>query len=245
MAASFSGVPLWTGDMDRAVHLVLRTALAKSATSFRLINAYTLYCASSSPSYTRLLTGEGVNFIDGKPLSAYLRRRGHSDAEQVRGPDLFERCLDAGRAEGVRHFFFGGDADLLARLEQRIASRYPGVEVVGTYAPPFREFDDADRAEFARVVSAAAPHIVWVAIGTPRQDVEAVHLARATGCTTVAVGAAFDFSAGRKAAAPAFLSRMGLEWAFRLLEEPGRLWRRYLYGNVHFLLRALRDWRGR
>jgi N-acetylglucosaminyldiphosphoundecaprenol N-acetyl-beta-D-mannosaminyltransferase len=100
-----------------------------------------------------------------------------------------------------------------------------------------------EKAEQDRAITEADPDIVWIGLGTPKQDFEAARLARATGRCCIGVGAAFDFAAGAKREAPAALRRFGLEWAFRLATEPGRLWRRYVLGNPRFLLLLFRAWR--
>ena len=241
MSAEFSGIPLWLGAMDAAVLRVLRSATGREAAAYRLVNAYTLYSAKGPSAYRTVLTGQGTNFIDGKPLALLMRRLNEDQGtEQVRGPDLFERCLDTGRAAGVRHFFFGATPETLEALRERMVAKYPGLDVVGVHAPAFGPFSAADHETFARVLHAADPDVVWVGLGTPRQDIEAARLTRTLGVTTVAVGAAFDFSAGNKPAAPALFRALGLEWTFRLISEPGRLWRRYLFGNTYFLGAALR-----
>ena len=238
----FAGIPLWTGKRDDAVRTVLDDACSTSGTAFRLVNSYTLYCADSNPGYRAVLTGAGINFVDGRPLAWVLARlrRGRA-VEQVRGPGLCESCLDAGRGRTVRHFLLGGSPELLDALQSTLSERYPGVDIVGTYAPPFRAFTNDDRASFRQEIERTQPGIVWVGLGTPRQDVEAALLTTALGVTTVAVGAAFDFAAGRKAEAPALVQTLGLEWGFRLLSEPSRLWRRYLFGNSYFMYLALRE----
>jgi len=237
--AEFGGVPLWRGTLDRAVATVLDDALERRATAFRLVNAYSLYCAATQPRYAAVLRGAGINFMDGRPLARVMARRNRSRrVEQVRGPTLFERCLADGRARGCRHFLLGSSPALLADLHAALLDALPTVEVVGMHSPPFREFTDADRAAMARAIRAADPDVVWVGLGTPKQDIEAVRLSTDLGVTTVAVGAAFDFAAGAKPQAPGVLRRLGLEWAHRLWSEPARLWRRYLLGNSYFLALA-------
>jgi N-acetylglucosaminyldiphosphoundecaprenol N-acetyl-beta-D-mannosaminyltransferase len=235
----FAGVPLWTGTLDAATTTVLDDARRTTSRSFRLVNAYSLYCARKDRAYAAVLRGEGVNFIDGRPLAWLIARRHRRGAvEQVRGPTLFERCLDAGRAQSYRHFLLGGSPELLSTLGVALTERYPGLVVAGTFAPPFRAFTAEDRNAFRAEIERARPDIVWVGLGTPRQDIEAAELTATLGLTSVAVGAAFDFSAGLKAEAPPLLRASGLEWVFRLLSEPSRLWRRYLYGNAYFLYRV-------
>ena len=119
--------------------------------------------------------------------------------------------------------------------------RFPGITIVGTHAPPFGPFDDGVIEALAARITSVAPQIVWVGLGTPKQDFVAARLVAATNVTCVAVGAAFDFLAGTKREAPGWVQWCGLEWLFRLMTEPRRLWRRYLLGNARFLRIAARD----
>jgi N-acetylglucosaminyldiphosphoundecaprenol N-acetyl-beta-D-mannosaminyltransferase len=238
---AFLDVPIAATTSDGAVESVLAAAHG-DATTFRLVNAGTFDAASSRPSYWELLQGEGVNLPDGKPLSSLLARTTGRDTalEQVRGPWLFERCLDRGRESGTRHFFLGATDATLAGLASAVRSQWPGTQVVGTYSPPFgdRSHEELDRQD--QLIRESGADLVWVALGTPKQDAEALRILHSTGVTTAAVGAAFDFTAGTKRVAPAWMGRLHAEWLFRLLSEPRRLWRRYLVGNTRFVLLGVR-----
>jgi N-acetylglucosaminyldiphosphoundecaprenol N-acetyl-beta-D-mannosaminyltransferase len=212
-------------------------------TTVRFVNAYTLACASSSPEYAALLSGPGINVPDGKPLARWLDRHRLGDRlGQVRGPEVFERVLDQGRSHSLRHYFLGTTPDTLLKLLNACDRKFPGVEIVGHESPPFRELTDDDIREVVERVKSCSPDIIWVAIGTPRQDMLAHRLMRETGVTTAAVGAAFDFTAGTAAIAPKWVSRVYGEWLFRLIKEPRRLGRRYLWGNTRFLRLVFNDW---
>jgi N-acetylglucosaminyldiphosphoundecaprenol N-acetyl-beta-D-mannosaminyltransferase len=160
---------------------------------------------------------------------------------RVYGPDLMLAVLDAGRERNLRHYFYGGTAAVARDLQARVEQRFPGLVIAGSESPPFRELTEAESAAMVQRIRAARPDIVWVGLGTPRQD----HFVAAYGeqlqSTLVAVGAAFDFHAGHKRQAPAWMQRAGLEWLFRLAAEPRRLWRRYVVGNPVFLFGVARD----
>jgi N-acetylglucosaminyldiphosphoundecaprenol N-acetyl-beta-D-mannosaminyltransferase len=121
-------------------------------------------------------------------------------------------------------------------LVERLKLLAPGVEIVGVESPPFRPLTKAEEAELVQRVSKVRADIVWVGLGTPRQDLFIDRFRDRLGVTLIAVGAAFDFLAGTKRRAPTWMQDRGLEWAFRLATEPGRLWRRYLVGNAGFIL---------
>lgn len=209
-----------------------------SAEVLRFVNAYSLACADANPSYLEVLRGPGRNFADGRPLAAFLSLSvgGSLRSRHVPGPAFFETCLDRGRRWGTRHFLLGGTQELLDVLHAAINTKYPGVEVVGTFAPPFRPMTEEERDGQDQLIKASGADVVWVALGTPKQDTEAVRIWRKTGLNVAAVGAAFDFLAGTTRRSPSWISTLGLEWVFRLSKEPRRLWRRYLFGNVRFLV---------
>lgn len=191
----------------------------------------------------KVLKGPGINLPDGGPLSSMLARTSEVACQQVRGPGLFENCLDRGREHGLRHFFLGGSQEALEQLIAQVEFRFPGCDIAGSWSPPFRPLSPAELEWQDLMIDGSGAHIVWVGLGTPKQDVEALRLVGSVGVTTAAVGAAFDFTAGTKVVAPLWMQASHLEWLFRLATEPRRLWKRYLFGNVQFLRLALRHTR--
>lgn len=211
---------------------------------FHLANAYCVALAERNPLYRDVLNS-GIVLADGKPVSWVSRlRRDSPPLQQVRGPSLFEAALGVGgsRAKPVRHYLLGGSPSSLARLESEIARRFPSAVVCGSASPPFRELADQEVAAQDLAILESNPDVVWVGLGTPKQDYECRRLTESLGVTTVAVGAAFDFTAGTARVAPVWMSRTGFEWLYRLISEPRRLWKRYLFGNIWFLISAIRWW---
>ena len=157
---------------------------------------------------------------------------------RVRGPSLFNSVLDQGRRVNLRHFLLGTTSETLAELTSKIGSLYPGAVVAGSYAPKFgpvdKDFIDSCRGEILK----SNADIVWVALGTPKQDFAAHELAKEIQLTFLGVGAAFDFLAGTTREAPSWMQRSGTEWIYRFASEPKRLWRRYLIGNMQFMRAA-------
>jgi N-acetylglucosaminyldiphosphoundecaprenol N-acetyl-beta-D-mannosaminyltransferase len=210
-----------------------------------LCNAYTLSIAVKDRDYRALLNESDLNFADGHYVAMIGRRRGHPQmAERTYGPALMLDTFDRGREQGLRHYLYGASPTTVAKLADRLAAKCPGAKIVGVESPPFRDLTPAEERELVDRVAAAEPDVFWVGIGTPRQDLFVARYAERLRCTIVPVGAAFDFHAGVKKAAPPFLQRHGLEWAYRLATEPRRLWKRYLIGNSVFIFGALSDrWR--
>ncbi len=236
----FSGVPLLDIDLDGAVAALAAAGRAGEPQGLHLCNAYTLALADRDPTYRETLLHAGaVNLPDGAPVAWYYRLASRRHARgPVRGPGLMRAALDE---PGLRHFLLGGTDEVLADLTAEILRSHPSAVVAGSLAPPFRDPDDADLEQWAATIRAAGAEVTWIGLGTPRQDRVIARLTGRTGSVLVGVGAAFDFLSGHKAEAPAVLHGTGLEWVYRLLSEPRRLWRRYLFGNAAFVARAARE----
>jgi N-acetylglucosaminyldiphosphoundecaprenol N-acetyl-beta-D-mannosaminyltransferase len=149
-------------------------------------------------------------------------------------------------ATGVRHFLYGGrNEGALVQLTLNLRRRYSGVQIVGGYSPPFRQLSDAELDDVAAKINDARPDVVWVGIGVPKQEKWMAEMrARLDAPVLIGVGAAFDFHAGLIPQAPGWMQRAGLEWLFRLAQEPRRLWRRYLNYNPRFVLGFTRQYVG-
>jgi N-acetylglucosaminyldiphosphoundecaprenol N-acetyl-beta-D-mannosaminyltransferase len=223
-----------------------RDVLARSAhgnpRAVHLCNAYTLSLALRDAAYRSVLNASDLNLADGQPVAFVGRRRGHAQMHSsVRGPGLMLDLLERGQETGLRHYFYGSTPEVCARITEVVGERFPAAKVVGIESPPFRPLDESEREELVARIRAARADIVWVGLGTPRQDRFLAEYRSRLDATLVAIGAGFDFLAGTKRVAPEWMQRMGLEWVFRLASEPRRLWKRYLVGNTLFVLGVLRD----
>ncbi len=219
-------------------HRATRAAAGGRGSDVHLCNAHTLSLADRDAELRGILSGAALNFPDGQSVvwaNRLLHRGAPLPATRVYGPDLFLDVFGHGQDDGLRHYLLGGTPDVLEGLRAELVRRFPRARIVGTCSPPFRSLTDRELREEEQDILASDADIVWVGLGTPKQDVRAAHLAAALPVVSVAVGAAFDFVAGHKRQAPRWVQRGGLEWVFRLGCEPRRLWRRYLFGNARFL----------
>jgi N-acetylglucosaminyldiphosphoundecaprenol N-acetyl-beta-D-mannosaminyltransferase len=187
----------------------------------------------------------GLVTPDGMPLVWWTRSCGWRHARRVYGPDLLLTCCQRSITTGYRHFFYGGQEGVADLLVRRLTKRFPALAVAGTYTPPFRALTKQEDEDVVQMINAAAPDIVWVGLGTPKQEYwMADHVDRLEAPVLIGVGAAFDFHAGLKRQAPRWMQQSGLEWLFRLSSEPRRLWKRYLLNNPAFVWLALEKvWR--
>ena len=183
---------------------------------------------------------------DGVPLVWALRLLGLPRAERVYGPSLTPALCERAAARGIPVGFYGGRPEVLDALTAALAARFPGLRVAFAMSPPFRDLTPEEDRDVSGAIEASGARILFVGLGCPKQERWMAAHRDALSCPMVGVGAAFDFLAGAVRQAPPFLQRMGLEWLFRLLAEPRRLWRRYLVGNPRFVVRFARQWlRGR
>jgi N-acetylglucosaminyldiphosphoundecaprenol N-acetyl-beta-D-mannosaminyltransferase len=201
--------------------------------------AYNVNLAVSDLELRRAYNGSYLTTPDGMPL-VWLAREQGLDVTRVYGPDLLLAACDTGRAVGLTHYFFGGAEGVAEQLRARLTARFPGLQVVGTFTPPFRPLNAAEFETLRVDVAAKRPDIVWVGLSTPKQEkFMAAHAAALDAALLVGVGAAFDFHSGRVSQAPRWMQRNGLEWFHRLCTEPTRLWKRYLIHSPMFVFRTI------
>ncbi len=178
----------------------------------------------------------GMVAPDGMPLVWLLRLTGHSGSDRVCGPELMPQVLQASVDRGDRHFLYGGTPASLETLAEKIRGTMPGARIVGKYAPPFRPLTETEDAEVVDLMNESGADIIWCGLGMPKQEMwMAAHRDRLNAAVLIGVGAAFDIHAGLVKRAPKLLRRSGFEWVYRLVNEPRRLWRRYLANNPLFL----------
>jgi len=194
--------------------------------------------AQRDASFKRILNSADLVVADGMPLVWLGRWHGCDMRRRVYGPELLEKfCCNTGPF--YRHYFYGGGPGVAERVAEVLRRRYD-VRTVGTYSPPFRPLTEEEKLEVDRRIRAAAPDIVWVGLSTPKQERWMYEHRERLGVPVMAgVGAAFDFLAGTVKQAPAWMQENGLEWFFRLVQEPRRLWRRYLVLGSRFTCNAL------
>jgi N-acetylglucosaminyldiphosphoundecaprenol N-acetyl-beta-D-mannosaminyltransferase len=188
-----------------------------------------------SRDFRRVMNESDLVTPDGMPLVWGLKLLGKNDATRVYGPDLTPEILCQAERRGIPVGFYGGSGSTLARLRQVVSDRFPMLEVVYSYSPPFRPLSAEEDQEVVEAINSSGAKILFIGLNTPKQDFWMASHRNRVGSVMVGVGAAFDFLAGSKPQAPRWMMRIGLEWLFRLITEPKRLWRRYLKHNPRFI----------
>jgi N-acetylglucosaminyldiphosphoundecaprenol N-acetyl-beta-D-mannosaminyltransferase len=245
-AEAVLGVPLALTTYDGARDWIDATVAAGERGYVCVAAVHTVMACQEDPELRAAVEGASFTVPDGQPLVWALNALGHDLPDRVYGPELMERmCAHAART-GLRFYLYGGrNQGGLAQLARNLRLRHPGLRIVGGYSPPFRPQTEEEEARVAAEINRSGADVVWVGIGVPKQEKWMARMRdRLDAPVLIGVGAAFDFHAGLIPQAPDRMQRVGLEWMFRLLQEPRRLWRRYLHYNPRFVAGFVRQYVG-
>ena len=252
------GVGICAINMEMALNTIEQWKAEKKSNYVTITGVHGVTESQFDENLRRIHNEAGMVTPDGMPMVWLGRYKGFEFMDRVCGPDLMLAVCERSQINGYRHFFYGGADGVPELLRDKLVERYPALRVVGTYSPPFRPLIDEEQTAVIDMINNADPDgpfdgpgsevyygigdnadpdIVWVGLGMPKQERwMAAHIGRLKAPVLIGVGAAFDFHAGLKKRAPGWMQRSGLEWFFRLMSEPRRLWRRYLKTNSLFLL---------
>lgn len=198
-------------------------------------NVHTTVMSYENEEYRKIQNGAAMALPDGAPLSSYSRRKGYKQAQRVTGPDLMLELFAISKEKGYRHYFYGATEETLQSMKGVLERDYPGIQIAGMYAPPFRALTPQEDAQVVAKINESKPDFIWIGLGAPKQEEWMYqHMGQLQG-VLIGVGAGFDYLAGYIKRAPRWMQRMSLEWLYRLLQDPKRLWRRYFTSNVKFI----------
>lgn len=198
-------------------------------------NVHTTITSYEDKDYRNVQNGGIMAIPDGAPLSAVGKKRGFKDMERTTGPSYMGEIFKISVDKGYRHYFYGSTDETLEKLYQELAKNYPGLQIVGMYSPPFRPMTEEEDAAIVEQIKETKPNFIWVGLGAPKQEKwMAAHQGRVNGFM-VGVGAGFDFFAGNISRAPEWMQKHSLEWLYRLIQDPKRLFKRYLLTNTKFI----------
>jgi N-acetylglucosaminyldiphosphoundecaprenol N-acetyl-beta-D-mannosaminyltransferase len=243
--ANVLGVGVSPINLSKATALILDAVRQNRKSYVAVTGVHGVSEAQSDPEFRQILNAAFLNTPDGMPMIWVGRLQGFEDMDRVYGPDLMLSLCAATQDGSVRHFFYGGLPGVADELSAALSGRFPGIAICGTYTPPFRPLKVEEEAELLRRLQEAKPHICWIGLSTPKQErFMAAYLNKLPTTVMIGVGAAFDIHSGRVLQAPLWMQRCGLEWFFRLTQEPKRLWKRYLVNNPLFVARILAQFSG-
>ena len=238
------GIPIAMTDYDGAMN-VMDQMVDRGIRGWVCAAAvHSVMVAQEDALMRKALTDAVITVPDGMPIVWAANMLGEHLPNRVYGPELMRRYCHRSAERGHRVWLYGGrDQGALVQLALNLRRRHPGIRIVGGYSPPFRPLSEEEDEEIARQVNEAQPDVLWVGIGVPKQEKWMVRLRERLEVPMMcAVGAAFDFHAGRVSQAPHWMQERGLEWTYRIAQEPRRLLPRYLYTNPHFMLAFAREY---
>lgn len=229
------GVDIAAIDMEWLIDFTKHNIKNLDGTYCCVANVHTTVMAWEDKEYCDIQNGSVLTIPDGGPLSSIGRKRGYKNMKRTTGPDYMGEVFKISIQEGYKHFFYGSTEETLGKLKKEIESKYPGIQIVGMYSPPFRPLSNKEDYEIVNKIAESHPDFVWVGLGAPKQERwMAEHKGKIRGFM-VGVGAGFDYFAGNIERAPMWMQKCNIEWVYRLMQEPRRLFGRYLHTNASFI----------
>ncbi len=234
-AARILGMRIDCTSYSDACDRIVEWARGKRGRTVCAANVHMVMEGYDNPAFRRVVNSADLVTADGMPLVWGLRRLGFPGAARVYGPDLTLAVFGAAERERLPVAFYGGSPAALAGLQDRMARHWPGIRVVCAISPPFRALTADEDRQYCEELRRSGARLIFVGLGCPKQERWMHERRDQIGAVLLGVGAAFDFLTGAKPQAPRWMMRSGLEWLFRLVSEPARLWRRYLILNPRFV----------
>jgi len=233
--SSILGVNVSVTNMREAVNLIKGNVDELRGEYVCFTNVHTTVMSYENPKYRKVQNGAAFCFPDGSPLSYVQRLRGFQDARQVAGPDFMTSLWKATENTELTHYFYGGSQQTIDRLKEVLAKDYPGLKIAGMVSPPFRPLTEKEDEEAVRKINESKADFVWIGLGAPKQEEWMQAHRGKINAVMLGVGAGFDFHSGTVKRAPKWMREHYLEWLFRLIQDPKRLWKRYVSTNVKFV----------
>lgn len=239
------GSPIDALTWDEAIERIHLWASSHESRVVCICNVHSVVTARSDSGFSAVIRDADMATADGFPVALMLRRLGVPGQERINGPDLMLRYCRRIAATRESIYLYGGSEATLEVLRRRLLEECPGLVIAGAHSPPYRELTPAEDAAMVAEINASGAGVVWVGLGCPKQEKWMADHRGRINAVMVGVGAAFDYHAGTIKRAPLWMQRNGLEWLYRLVTEPRRLWRRYLVTNSLFVWHAVRQLAGR
>lgn len=235
------GVNIAVTNMQETVNLIKTQIEDLRGKFICLSNVHTTVMAQADEEYRKIQNSAFLALPDGSPLALVQRLRGYKEAEQVPGPDLMPALWRETENTEISHYFYGSTQETINALQKKLKEKYPGLKIVGMESPPFRSLSEEEDQEVIKRINTSGASIVWVGLGAPKQEKWMYDHQGKIDALMLGVGAGFDFHAGTVKRAPAWMRNHYLEWLYRLIQDPKRLWKRYVGTNGKFLILSVKD----
>ncbi|MAT43207.1 MAG: glycosyltransferase [Anaerolineaceae bacterium] len=240
MKNTILGIKINNTNLDSTLKIIFNTLKKFNHNYICCVPAHSIMECYDNPDLLPVFNNSHLNTPDGMAVVWLLKLMGHKEVGRVYGPDLLLALCEQSLSTGYKHFFYGGTPKVLEDLKINLSKKFPGLQIVGSFSPPFRPLDPAEEVQVAEMVKKTKPDIVWVGLGSPKQEQWMYdHVGKIDAPLMIGVGAAFDFLSGHKSQAPRWIQKSGLEWLFRFFHEPKRLFRRYILGYPRFVVLVL------
>lgn len=235
------GVNIAVTNMQDTISLIVSQINELRGKFICLSNVHTTVISDKDEEYRTIQNAAFLALPDGSPLALVQRLRGYKGAEQVAGPDLMPALWKATENTPISHYFYGSSQETIDALRNKLSSKYPGLQIAGMEAPPFRPLTEEEDAQAVERINNSGASIVWVGLGAPKQERWMYEHQDEINALMLGVGAGFDFHAGTVKRAPGWMRNHYLEWLYRLIQDPKRLWKRYVTTNGKFVLLSIKD----
>ncbi|MDQ7033485.1 MAG: WecB/TagA/CpsF family glycosyltransferase [Anaerolineae bacterium] len=242
-SVSILGFDITAQGFDEAIERLLAWSQDWEQPRYALFTtAYTLTMGNLRDDMRQAILSADMLPADGMPLVWLQRHRGQAQAERIYAPDVMEKLCEVTATQNITHYFWGGAPEVTEKLVKILQARFPRLQIAGYYSPPFAALESEPKPTVIERINAANPHIVWVCLGSVKQDLwMSMYRPYLKAPLLMSVGAAFNFLSGTTPQAPKWIQRLGFEWLFRLLTEPRRLGKRYIVYNPIFVFLILRE----
>ncbi|MFB5760252.1 WecB/TagA/CpsF family glycosyltransferase [Paenibacillus medicaginis] len=206
-------------------------------------NTHSIVTASNDKLFATVLNNAGICTPDGTPVVWALRSYGFTEQDRVDGPNMMLKLCELSAQKKYKIFFYGGTAETLEQLNRKVTQMFEGIEIAGSYSPPFRNLTAYEETEIADMINTSNADFIFVSLGCPKQEIWMYNNREKIRGIMIGVGAAFEYITGNIKRPPLFFQKAGLEWVFRLISEPKRLWKRYAYNNPVYVYRFFKTYR--
>lgn len=229
------GVNINVTNMNNTVSYICNNIEKLRGNYICVSNVHTTVMSYEDEQYRNIQNSGAMALPDGGPLSFVSRRKGFKEAERVTGPDIMREIFKISIEKGYKHYFYGSTQETLDELKIKLSEKYPDLNIVGMYSPPFRKLTEEEDRECIKNINESKADFVWIGLGAPKQEVWMYEHKDKVNSLMLGVGAGFDYHANKIKRAPIWMQKLSLEWLYRLYQDPKRLLRRYVVTNTKFI----------
>ena len=229
------GVNISVTNMNDTVKYIENNLESLKGNYICVSNVHTTVMSYEDKAYRNIQNSGVMALPDGGPLSVVSRKKGFKEAKRLTGPDLMEEIFKISEEKGYKHYFYGSTEETLDELKTKLIQKYPKLQIVGMFSPPFRKLTEWEDVEITNKINETNANFIWVGLGAPKQEIWMFNHKNKVNGLMLGVGAGFDYHAEKIKRAPKWMQNNNLEWVYRLLQDPRRLYKRYLTTNFKFL----------